>query len=594
MAYRYMDLGASHVFARTDRAPTEQDHALETVVVLGEPIAFDPLQHAPPKTKRARLQCTEGVTLRLGDVEVSSGEEIDLSPQRLLAVDGRRVSAAEYDQSFKVDYLGADGGLLLSVSLRLTFVRVALLCDANRDGKLDDAGGSSGWSWGSEGRGPVLLVNNDRDVTHGRGPRRDRLDARIGGPLDLEDLAPLAVELEGPPALSARYQFVLQVTDAAAEKIRIFDVGRTAGKAVVEPGTPRAVLPCRAGRQRLAAEGLQYPDTGFSGLVSVELLMTEDSEPISATRVLFRVAPWIMVSNVQRARRVFMCQMRDGTNADALATVANIAKAAKVEFVKVPPALNRGDRWIQDELEIGYSQAPHKTLGVVLDSPRNRELDAFPERLIAPDFGWVTRGDDGEPTNSLESFGNLEVSPPVTVGDRHYPLGRILFGGAHPAGGGRRMMKLVSDFLYAQQVQAPVELYSDWLAVGHVDEFMSFVPAPTDAQGGRGFRLLLASPAFAWRLLTETQQAGHGNLPWLTGKQRFGGAPSDVTVDEVLADDRLREANLHYQRCVDWNRAVLMRELGLTEADIIDLPVLFQRERGGAGDLPPFVGPVMA
>lgn len=40
------------------------------------------------------------------------------------------------------------------------------------------------------------------------------------------------------------------------------------------------------------------------------------------------------------------------------------------------------------------------------------------------------------------------------------------------------MAKAVKDFLTAQKVQAPVELFSDWLAVGHVDEFLSFVPAP--------------------------------------------------------------------------------------------------------------------
>lgn len=39
------------------------------------------------------------------------------------------------------------------------------------------------------------------------------------------------------------------------------------------------------------------------------------------------------------------------------------------------------------------------------------------------------------------------------------------------------MVKVVRDFLYAQEVQSPVELYSDWLWVGHVDEFLTFVPA---------------------------------------------------------------------------------------------------------------------
>lgn len=38
------------------------------------------------------------------------------------------------------------------------------------------------------------------------------------------------------------------------------------------------------------------------------------------------------------------------------------------------------------------------------------------------------------------------------------------------------MTRLVRDFLYAQRVQAPVELYSDWLAMGNVNEFVNFVP----------------------------------------------------------------------------------------------------------------------
>lgn len=43
---------------------------------------------------------------------------------------------------------------------------------------------------------------------------------------------------------------------------------------------------------------------------------------------------------------------------------------------------------------------------------------------------------------------------------------------------GRNMTKVVQDFLRAQKVQEPIALFSDWLFVGHVDEFMTFVPAP--------------------------------------------------------------------------------------------------------------------
>lgn len=36
------------------------------------------------------------------------------------------------------------------------------------------------------------------------------------------------------------------------------------------------------------------------------------------------------------------------------------------------------------------------------------------------------------------------------------------------------------------------------------------------------------------------------------------------------------------QRCIDWNRDILKKELGLTEEDIIDLPALFKLDKGKA------------
>lgn len=45
-------------------------------------------------------------------------------------------------------------------------------------------------------------------------------------------------------------------------------------------------------------------------------------------------------------------------------------------------------------------------------------------------------------------------------------------------------------FLHAQKVQASIEIYTDWLIVGHVDEVVNFVPARNE----KGFQVLLASP----------------------------------------------------------------------------------------------------
>jgi protein-arginine deiminase len=579
MSIRHAMVTALLASRATEGSGTELE--ISTVVVLGQPWEIALYRSAPSDATAVRLTYTAGVSLTTPNGSpLASGDSLRLSTYPVILLDGREPSSRLDAEEVRITFL-ARRRSVRDIIIRLAFLRLAFLCDADRDGQLDATETPPGWQWGTGKLGPVLLVNNDRDVTRAGGSRRDRLDSRAGGPLDFDDMAPMAISAEGPGDLPAQFRLLLQVSDAAAEKIRIFDVSTAVAKVLVEPGRPRASVPYVTGHRPLRAEGLQYPDAGFSGLITVDLLLTEDDEPIASFRVIFRVAPWIMASNLRPPKRVFMCEIQDveSGNAAALATVAKAAESVGAEFVKVPSQQNRSDRWIQDELEIGYSQAPGKTLGVVLDSPRDRGLDTYPERLIAPDFGWVTRGDDTAPRNSLESFGNLEVSPPVTVDGRSYPLGRIIFGGAHPTGIGRRMMKVVSDFLYAQQVQSPIELYSDWLSVGHVDEFMSFVPA-NDALG---FRLLLASPDAAWRVLQRAQAQGHGQVPWLVGKRRADGGRAEVTVDDVLNNTALQEANAKYQRYIDWNRGVLIEELGLTPPHIIDLPVLYQPERGRAG-----------
>ncbi|KAF7466523.1 Hypothetical predicted protein [Marmota monax] len=129
------------------------------------------------------------------------------------------------------------------------------------------------------------------------------------------------------------------------------------------------------------------------------------------------------------------------------------------------------------------------------------------------------------------------------------------------------MAKVVRDFLWAQQVQAPVQLYSDWLSVGHVDEFLNFVPTSDQ----KGFRLLLASPSACLRLFQEKRDEGHGEAAQFEGLKD----QAKRSINDMLADKRLRSDSLYVQRCIDWNREVLKRELGLAEADIVDIPQLF-------------------
>lgn len=57
---------------------------------------------------------------------------------------------------------------------------------------------------------------------------------------------------------------------------------------------------------------------------------------------------------------------------------------------------------------------------------------------------------------------------------------------------------------------------------------------------------------------------------------------SGCAVEIDLIWDRLKKfffLCLSVQSCIDWNRDVLKRELGLDDADIIDLPILFKLEQ---------------
>ncbi|ELW68579.1 Protein-arginine deiminase type-1 [Tupaia chinensis] len=438
----------------------------------------------------------------------------------------------------KVSYFEQPEGDALGHSvLYLTGIDVSLDVDTGRTGKVKRSGGDKKtWRWGPEGYGAVLLVNCDRD------------SRKFGDP----DLAnSQLVSLDGGNSL-ADYKQVL------GPRHLTYEVERQPGEREV----------------RFYVEGLTFPDTDFSGLVSLSVSLVDTKTFPQASlftdTVTFRVAPWIMTPNTQPPLELYVCSVVDshGSNEKFLDDMSYLASKANCKLVVCPQIDNRNDRWIQDEMEFGYIEAPHKSFPVVFDSPRNRGLKDFPyKRVLGPDFGYVTREILYTGPSSLDSFGNLDVSPPVTVGGVEYPLGRIVVGGSLPKSSGRRMSKVVWNFLRAQQVQAPVQLYSDWLSVGHVDEFMTFVPTSDQ----KGFRLLLASPRACLKLFREKSEEGYGEAAQFDGLKY----EDKRTINEMLADRQLQSDSRYAQKCIDWNRDVLKQELGLVESDIIDIPQLF-------------------
>ncbi|XP_044625738.1 protein-arginine deiminase type-4 isoform X3 [Equus asinus] len=464
---------------------------------------------------------------------------------------------------------------------------ITLSADITRTGQVKPTRATKNqrtWTWGPRGQGAILLVNCDKD-----NPQSSTLDYEDDEVLDskeLEDMSLVTLSTKTPRDFFSTHQLVLHVAKSEMDKVRVFrvhrDKQRSRYKVVLGPQQPSHALELPGGQHSVDfhVEGLAFPDASFSGLVSLTVSLLGASKPefpkalVFQDSVAFRVAPWIMTPNTQPPEEVYVCRVLE--NEDFLKSVSALAKKAKCKLTVCSEEENQDDQWMQDEMEVGYIQAPHKMLPVVFDSPRNRGLKEFPIKCVrGPDFGYVTRGAQTEEITDLDSFGNLEVSPPVTVAGKTYPLGRVLIGSSsYPSHESQEMHQALRDFLVAQQVQAPVELYSDWLYVGHVDEFMTFVPAHK-----KGFRLLLASPRSCYKLFQELLKEGHGEALLFEGVTKR----KRQKIKDILSNKKLREQNSYVESCIDWNREVLKRELGLTERDIIDIPQLFKLQQDSKG-----------
>uniref|UniRef100_A0A8C8RWX1 Protein-arginine deiminase n=1 Tax=Pelusios castaneus TaxID=367368 RepID=A0A8C8RWX1_9SAUR len=565
---------------------------IEAVCVLGTQISTDVYGAAPAGAVSFSVKHTDGVQIEVvADdqsqvVPANGGKQWPLSQGTVLKLSMNKASTEANDNKVTVSYYGDNGGPPIDqAGVFLTGIGISLDVDADRDGVVEKNNPRKAtWTWGPDGQGAILLVNCDKD-----NPLISALDCddeKIFSKEDLQDMSRMILRTEGPQRLPAGYEMVLYIPMSDSDKVGVFYVenpffgqryihilGRKKLYHVVKYTGGSAEL-------EFFVEGLRFPDDSFSGLVSINVSLLESliegipKAPIFTDTVVFRVAPWIMTPNTLAPVNVFVCSVKD--NYLFLKEVKSLVSKANCDLKVCFGYMNRGDRWMQDEIEFGYIHAPHKRFPVVLDSPRNAGLKDFPiKEILGPDFGYVTREPLFESVTSLDSFGNLEVSPPVTVNGKEYPLGRILIGSSFPTSAGRRMTKVVRDFLYAQQVQSPVELYSDWLTVGHVDEFVTFVPFPDKKQ----FRMLMASTSACYKLFREKQKEGHGEATMFKGYS--GTDTKRVTINKVLSNEVMVQENQYVQRCIDWNRDILKKELGLTEKDIIDLPALFKIDKMG-------------
>lgn len=72
--------------------------------------------------------------------------------------------------------------------------------------------------------------------------------------------------------------------------------------------------------------------------------------------------------------------------------------------------------------------------------------------------------------------------------------------------------KNMLDFLEGQRLQKPLILETGWLIIGHVDEFVQFLPYDNEL----GFTISISDTKSAIDLLKKASAAGHSGLPTVT------------------------------------------------------------------------------
>lgn len=490
--------------------------------------------------------------------------------------------------------------------------------------------------------GAIIHVNCDQDNI-GLEKQRDSEDTVINGDKDLADLHEVKIAINSMSGKPIPAGTQLLASSDQADYIRLFDKLAIGAKMILgrEPSPPPVTdgavvyyaMELEAGTTEviLGLEATRFPSEHFDGLVTIDFqLIMPMGAKVELKSATFRVAPWIMFNHADVTEKVYVVNFTGYIGSyqfknDQFITdlVAAIDNAAPVEIIQQSSAAN--ESWIQDLMELGYTSIPAaggevSSMGVALrpqllrDNEEGEPTDFVREHLLKADYGFYQAIDPAAATvvaNASgmppDGFGNVECSPPCEVNGVQYPFGRIVYGN------GDQTPAELESFLIAQQVQAPLEVDVDWLRVAHVDEIVSFLPL---ASGG--FKVAMPSPMLALNLL----QAHYTQLPagdpgllfadfwvsdaWVEARQEKDGFSYEVALNkqqEIFRQDHKpfslidifqgssefpaseSEKFRTIQQAIDdkltqeiW--PVVRDGLGLTDDDVIRLPVLFKEPSG--------------
>ncbi|OAA41176.1 Protein-arginine deiminase [Beauveria brongniartii RCEF 3172] len=313
---------------------------------------------------------------------------------------------------------------------------------------------------------------------------------------------------------------------------------------------------------------------GWDGRATVQFRVKDQGKEAQDS-VALRVAPVLTQHHGQVAKQLLTSQVDDDNGRVPAQDyfVEEFRKVSSSLGLQSPVHAFEGcsDTWTQDFFEPGYMSIPGPSGPVSLyimirsaQSYRQAGRKVFQD-LRSNTVGAVQHLANG---GTVDSTGNLETIPPYSYNGKSYPAGRTVLGS-------QTEEPNMVDFLEAQELQAPIHLNTSWLLVGHTDEFFQFLPANNTL----GWVLMVDDPLAGLDMLLQAQQAGHGKDKAVSRPQSRHDPEAwyvTTTIDELLDDsDFATVQNRSFNSIAD-NIEILKRETGLTDADIIRLPGLYE------------------
>jgi protein-arginine deiminase len=483
--------------------------------------------------------------------------------------------------------------------------------DVNRDGAVTAEDDEGEETWDAR-HGAVFLPNIDDDAmrcrptdTAGRPlpdstlpDCNDATDGVVNGDDDVADLARLELVRWAEAPAGTVVRLSIEPVDA---KVRLFK--KTGDRFErVDPELPLATADLVSGLS-LFVEGtdLVRDEARWNGFVEVSVQATvPDSKywkPGTYTdTVRLRIAPVLTFHHNLPTETAYASSIPgESDSAIFLRDVRAGLMLANPNIGFVTPSLE--DQWTQDFFETGYASMPgpggaQHVMRVFFRSANieNPFSRSFPMREAGRIVFTRFRGKNvagvqqvdltsSEETQTLNSFGNFETIPPYTTASRNWPLGRVIRGSVRGYAPDQTFVRMTES----QKYQEPsVNVDTAWLLVGHVDETVSFLKANTP----RGWIVLANDARLARQMLLDAQMAGQGSTPVFAGKrwidERGNEVNAQTTISQLLANADVMQASAEAAVKVDEQLAILKRETGLTDAEIVKVPFLHEPVMGSS------------